>query len=233
MTTTRNLIASISAFLGLVACGPRPVAHAPVYSPAPSALVPPTPGDAVEDAAMDEAPTEPASDVTEVPVPTPVYATENVGEPSVVYHLRRGETLDHFARWAELPVEVISEASQLPLDGSLAVGTAVRVPADHARRSRIELRRDAHHERRAEGYLASRGGSVGTEFYVVRTGDTAWEIAEQNGDLPVWLVETFNPSLDLEALRPGQAVMLPVTADMIDAVSLLDESAGERPSVAE
>lgn len=217
------------ALLGatLMACGGRPAAPAPLYSPAPEALVDATSPVAAIDTAAPGREVTPVVAEVDVAAPPQVHAVETIGEAPVTYHLRRGETLDHFARWAELPVEVVAEHSGLRLDEALAVGAVVRVPADHARRSRIELRRDAHHERRAEGYLASRGGSVSTEFHVVRTGDTAWRIAKENGDLPVWLVETFNPSLDLEALRPGQAVMLPVTGDMIDAVSMLED---ETPS---
>ncbi len=84
-------------------------------------------------------------------------------------------------------------------------------------RSLVEQRRDAHHVRRAEGWLASRGGSVGDEFYRVKTGDTAWTIARDHGNLPVWVVETWNPAVDLEALRPGQELMLPLPADAMAA----------------
>lgn len=205
----------------VVACGPRTTASAPVDVLG---------RDAAEPTPVYEAPAPVASppdlEIThDVVEPAAVTSVEDVGEPTVTYHLRRGETLDHFARWADLPVEILADTSGLPLTEPLAVGTLVRVPADSDRRSRIEVRRDAHHERRAEGYLASRGGSVGTEFHVVRTGQTAWAIAKENGDLPVWLLETFNPSLDLDYLKPGQAVMLPVTADMVDAVSMVDEDA--------
>ncbi len=187
----------------------RPSAEAEVVSPvlreAPTFVGPPR--EMVERSVEDT-----ALQVVEVDAPdTP--ALREVDEPVATYALRRGESLAHFARWAELPVEVIADESGLGLAEPLAVGTEIRVPADHARRSRIETGRDAHHVRRAEGYLESRGGAVGTDFYVVRTGDTAWDIAKQHGDLPVWILETFNPSLDLEDLRPGQAVMYPRTAD--------------------
>ncbi len=147
----------------------------------------------------------------------PVVAPE--APAPLAYTLRRGEALAHFARWSGLPVEDIAEASGLALDVPLAVGTSVLVPSlEEGLASRIEVARDAHHIRRAEGYLASRGGSVGTEFYEVRTGDTAWSIAQDHAGLPVWLVESLNPSVDLERLRPGQELMLPVVADTVAQV---------------
>lgn len=216
----------VVAGLAVMACSARP----PMTPP--SALdVPGTPArieaaafeaDAIEVAEVGP-PLEVAPSVEPVVEETPVPE-----DPIVTYTLRRGESLAHFARWAELPVETIADASERGLDEALPVGTIIRVPADVDMRSRIEFRRDAHHERRVEGYLASRGGSLNTTFHVVRTGDSAWSIAKENGRLPVWVVEAFNPSLDLEALLPGQSVMLPVTADMEpaaepDAVSMVEE----------
>jgi hypothetical protein len=131
------------------------------------------------------------------------------------YELRRGETIAHFARWAELPVATVAEASGVGLLDTLEVGTEVRVPVDEESRARIEQRRTAHHHRRAEGYLASRGGTVGTEFYTVRTGETAWSIANDALGIPVWMLETYNPAVDLDRLRPGQDLMVPVVADTV------------------
>jgi hypothetical protein len=131
------------------------------------------------------------------------------------FTLRRGESLAHFARWSELPVEEIAAASGLPLDGAYAVGTEVFVPLTGEALARVETRREAHATQRVEGYLASRGGSVGSEFVPVRTGDTAWDIAQRQQGIPVWLLEAYNPSVDLDRLRPGQELMVPVLGDVV------------------
>jgi hypothetical protein len=131
------------------------------------------------------------------------------------YTLRRGETLAHFARWSGLPVEVIAETSGLDLFDTFDVGTEIRVPIEGAVRAEVETERDLHHVRRAEGYLAARGGSLGTEFYTVQTGDSAWTIARDQRGIPVWLLETFNPSSDLNRLRPGEELMVPIIADIV------------------
>lgn len=129
------------------------------------------------------------------------------------FTLRRGETLAHFARWAELPVEVIAEHSELDLRGTYPVGTEVSVPLDGGDVAALVLARDAHHIERAEGYLRGRGGTVRSDFVTVSTGDTAWGIAHGRLDIPVWLLETYNPSTDLDQLRPGQELMYPVIGE--------------------
>jgi hypothetical protein len=158
--------------------------------------------------------------------------TETVEAPEALppgrwFELRRGETLAHFARWSELPVEDVALWSGLDLDGAYAVGTQVFLPVTGAALSQVELSRAAHREVRVDGYLALRGGSVGNDFYQVRTGDTAWGIAKNNQDIPVWLVEAYNPSVDLERLRPGDELMLPVLADVVaDAEVVESEEVG-------
>ena len=199
------------------ACGARLSATGPEPTDGPYAFV------EDEEVLAEELVTDPSID----PVARAVAATEEEvveevvePEPVLVYELRRGETLAHFARWAELPVETIAAASGLsPLDDLLPVGTVVKVPWSEGLEGLVVQRRDAHHVRRAEGWLASRGGSVGVTFHTVTSGESAWSIAHDHGDLPVWLLETYNPTVDLERLRPGQELMLPEFPDPIAELS--------------
>ena len=133
----------------------------------------------------------------------------------VSYNLRHGETLAHFARWSGLPVETIAEAYGLDLDGSYAVGTEDRVPGSPERQGQVEAARERHRDARLDGYLASRGGAMGTEFHPVRTGETAWSIARDSQGIPVWVLEAYNPSVELDTLVPGQSLMVPVLADIV------------------
>lgn len=135
--------------------------------------------------------------------------------PGRWFSLRRGETLAHFARWSELPVEDIAEWSELDLSGQYAVGTEVFLPLTGESLSIVERARTAHRDVRVDGYLAMRGGSVGNTFYSVRTGDTVWGIAQENQAIPVWLVEAYNPSVNLDTVRPGDELMLPVLSDTV------------------
>ena len=144
-------------------------------------------------------------------------ATASELVPTAGYQLRRGESLAHFARWSGVPVEVIAEASGLELSGNYAVGTDVVIPlsGEEGEIEGIDSRRDSHQTKRVEGYLSARGGADQAATYKVRTGDTAWSIATENQGIPVWLVEAYNPSIDLDRLSPGQALQLPVISDVV------------------
>jgi len=143
-------------------------------------------------------------------------------EPTAIFRLRRGETLAHFARWSGIPVEDIAQSSALDLDGAYAVGTEVVLPVGEEVRAQVQTRRDTHHRVRAENYLASRGAS-GTEFYSVKTGDSAWTIARDRHGMPVWLLESLNPSADLDRLRPGANLLVPVFNDIVAEAPSQDE----------
>jgi LysM repeat protein len=190
--------------LAAVGCGdPSPSVGAPVVvhvAPAPLPAV---------DTDLD------VVSVLETPMEAPpVVADLPEGPDPTLYTLRRGETLAHFARWSGQPVEEVARTSSLELDGLYAVGTEVALVLTPEERSQVESRRDAHHQTRANSYLDARGAS-GTAFYRVRTGDSAWSVAQQHQSMPVWLLESLNPSADLERLRPGQELLVPVFADTV------------------
>ena len=164
---------------------------------------------------QDASPTQPID-----PLPQPLTTTVTV---------RRGESLAHFARWSGLPVEAIAEASGRSLSSPLDVGETLVIPGDAAIRSSVEQARQRHHQVRAEAYLETRGGTVGTAFHTVRTGETGWHVATRELGLPVWLVEAYNPSTDLDALRPGQQLMYPIVADTVASVDPTTPGSSEAP----
>lgn len=147
---------------------------------------------------------------------SPDPATEAVEPevPATTFSLRRGETLAHFGRWSGRTVEEVAASSALDLDGVYPVGTEVALVLTPEERSTLEGRRDDHHQRRSRAYLSSRD-STNTEFYAVKTGDSAWTIANDRLGMPVWLLESMNPSVDLDRLRPGQELLVPVFQDTV------------------
>jgi len=221
---TLSVLLPLAAGLALLgACSsspPSPAASVPSPSELASRTVEVDSGLWVEEEPSELA----AAEVVEEPDPV-----EPSPEPqlSTSWTVRRGESIAHFARWAELPVETIAEASDRSLGQPLQVGDTLVVPGDGETRAKVEQARQRHHQIRAEAYLATRGGSVGTAFHTVTTGETGWSVATRELGLPVWLVEAYNPAMDLEHLRPGEQLLYPVVAD---TVASLDEPAEATPA---
>jgi len=131
------------------------------------------------------------------------------------FTLKHGETLAHFARWSEMTVEEIAEYSDLDLSGNYAVGTEIFLPVTGEDLAQVTERRDQHRERKIEGYLNARGGALGSDFYTVATGDTAWSIAHSGQGIPIWVLDAYNPGVQLDRLVPGQQLMVPILSDTV------------------
>lgn len=210
------MIRSVPAvlMLSLVACGGLSTQSEDPVEPPPALAEAVLEDTMLEDAVPMASFDEPFD--TDVPEIAELSAVGSEPEPVLArFALRRGETLHHFARWSGFPVEDIAEQSELELDGDYPVGTELLIAAEGEALAEIEQRRESHWTRRVEGYLASRGGAVSSEFYKVRTGDSAWTIARKQYGMPVWMLDAYNPSVDLDHLRPGQELMVPVLADIV------------------
>lgn len=144
--------------------------------------------------------------------------------------VRPNENLVLIAEWAEIPVDLLLDANP-ELDAreplypgqTLVVPVADSVPLEQGRALWIQDRLDR--------FLASHGGVAGVEEVRVRSGDTAWELAEDVG-VPLWVLDAYNPKLDLDGLRIGDRVRRPVLMDSVQLEDPTDLSMAE-PGLAE
>jgi len=101
---------------------------------------------------------------------------------------------------------------------AIVPGQALSVPAADA--EDFTARRDTWLAGKVERYLSRRGGVVGLADRRVGTGDTAWSIAREQGRVPMWIVEYYNPDTDLDRLGIGDQLTLPVFADTVAEVTV-------------
>ena len=217
---TRSII--ILSFAGIIACStPKPTETEAVVS-----FIEPEQEDvplSTVSLVQDEFTVESRKDLAEAPDVVVSEVSEVSGPEPSHFFLRRGETLAHFARWSDRSIEDVADQNSLSLDGHYAVGTPIALVLTPEQRSLLETRRDKHHQTRAAAYLQSRGSKT-TEFYTVRTGDSGWKVAVERIGIPVWLLESLNPSADLSHLRPGEQLMVPVLHDtVVEAPEIVED----------
>lgn len=170
---------------------------------------------AVEDSGLAEV-------VQEAPVVELVTVTESVDvEPveSFAIEVSANENLSLLAEWAGVTVEEVVAVNEIHPADALVVGQVLNIPLPEVQASSFNGQREAWATARLDRYLDGRGGLVGVSDYTVRTGDVAWRLARDEAGVPMWVLAAFNRGADLDRLRIGDTLRVPVLSDDVGSVS--------------
>ena len=122
------------------------------------------------------------------------------------------ETLGHYADWAGVSASRLRQLNGLRGGQPVLVGRKLKVDLSRVTAEQFEQkRRDYHYALQANYFEAHR--ILGTEIYVVRRGDSLWSISQRYSGVPTWLLQQYNPDVDLGELRPGAQIVVPKVAE--------------------
>ncbi|MBI3793596.1 MAG: transglycosylase SLT domain-containing protein [Nitrospinae bacterium] len=132
-------------------------------------------------------------------------ATAGVG----LVRVKSEELLGHYATWACVGVRDILALNHWKKNKRLAVGQIVNVPLTKVSKERFEESRVKYHQKMLDGFLSAFSIS-GVDNLVLKRGQTIWNISENSGDTPMWLLSMYNQDKKLDRLRPGETVRVPL-----------------------
>ena len=189
-----------------------------------------TPDPAYSVAVQSEMPVD-VSVIDAGPGPVGPYTEEMGVDPmeshTIAVSVRAGENLVFFAQWADISVDDIIDSNDIDPLATLQPGDEVAIPvADAEGAVAFDQAREVFAADRLDRYLTGRGGLLGVTPYAVHTGETAWEIARDQAGIPTWVLSEFNRGVDLNRLRIGERLQLPVLGDTV-AVEELAPMSGE------
>ncbi|HXW74155.1 MAG TPA: transglycosylase SLT domain-containing protein [Steroidobacteraceae bacterium] len=119
-----------------------------------------------------------------------------------------GETLGHYADWLGLTSAQLRAINHLKFRTPVRIGQRVKLDFAQVTPGVFEtLRREYHRELQAAYFAAHR--IVGTEVHIARPGDSVWTLTQRTAQVPVWLLQQYNPDLDLAEVRAGTQIVLP------------------------
>jgi membrane-bound lytic murein transglycosylase D len=118
------------------------------------------------------------------------------------------ETLGHYADWLRVSAVHLRQINKLGYGKPVIVGRKVHLDFHRVTHEEFEQKRREYHQELQASYFASHR-IVGTEVYIARRGDSMWTITQRFAQLPVWLIQQYNPDLDLADLHPGTQIVMP------------------------
>jgi hypothetical protein len=136
--------------------------------------------------------------------------TEGVFETAIDVRVRPGESLHHFAQWANTTVEQIADFNEMDVTDPTYPGMALMLPMGEDQRAQLETIRNTDVEQRLARYLDRKGGLAGIAAHKVRTGETGWDIAKTKASVPMWVLAAFNTNKNLSHLSVGDTLYLPI-----------------------
>ena len=118
------------------------------------------------------------------------------------------ETLGHYADWLHVSPVRLRQLNKLGYGKPVLVGHKVHLDFHRVSHEEFEQKRREYHQTLQAGYFAAHR-IVGSEIYIARKGDSMWTITQKFAQLPIWLIQQYNPDLDLADLHPGTQIVMP------------------------
>jgi LysM repeat protein len=124
------------------------------------------------------------------------------------------ETLGHYAEWLGVSAGKLRQINKMKFAKPVLIGHRLKLEFGRVSREEFESRRREYHVELQATYFAEHR-IIGTEVYIVRRGDALWNVTQRFDQLPIWLLQQYNPDVDLADLRPGTQIVMPRVENVV------------------
>ncbi|MGH8133007.1 MAG: transglycosylase SLT domain-containing protein, partial [Steroidobacteraceae bacterium] len=118
------------------------------------------------------------------------------------------ETLGHYADWLAVSAARLRGLNHMSFRKPVLIGHRIKLDFRKVSHEAFEERRHEYHRQLQAAYFAAHR-IVGTEVYIARSGDSLWTVTQRAAQLPLWLLQQYNPDVDFSALRAGTQIVVP------------------------
>ena len=119
------------------------------------------------------------------------------------------ETLGHFGDWLALKTQRLRDINGFAFRTPVEVGQRIRIDTSKVSVEDFENRRNSYHRQQQDAFFRQHT-ITGIRRHVVQRGESVWILSLRKYDVPLWLFRQYNPSLDLERVRPGVTLSFPI-----------------------
>jgi membrane-bound lytic murein transglycosylase D len=124
------------------------------------------------------------------------------------------ETLGHYADWLRISAARLRQLNKMSFAKPVLIGHKLKLDFSRVNREDFETKRREYHVELQATYFAEHR-IIGTEVYIVRRGDALWTVTQRFEQLPIWLLQQYNPDVDLADLRPGTQIVMPRVENVV------------------
>jgi len=157
------------------------------------------------------------NNLIELPV-NPAVVTNNLlvervitqrGKRVGIIRIEAAETLGHYADWLGVATREIRRLNGFGYRKTIHPDQQVKIPLNKVSKEQFEEKRFEYHKEIEEDFFGSfRIENVKT--YHIKQGDNIWTLCHEVFQIPFWLINKYNPNLDINELRPSQKLFIPV-----------------------
>lgn len=123
------------------------------------------------------------------------------------------ESMELLADWLKISASSLGQLNRLPTSHRLQPDEKLHIPLINISAKKFEEKRfDFHLETEEDFFSAYK--VVGVSSYIVKSGDTVWDICRRKFDLPLWLLKKYNTDLDFSHLHSSQQLTIPIVKDI-------------------
>jgi membrane-bound lytic murein transglycosylase D len=125
------------------------------------------------------------------------------------------ETIGHYADWLGISAQQVRTLNNLKFRTPVAMGRKIKLDFAKVKAEDFERTRREYHQKLQAAFFTNHRIS-GTDTYIAKRGDSLWAVTQRYANLPVWLLQQYNPDFDFSDLRPGAKIVVPRVEDVPD-----------------
>jgi len=142
-------------------------------------------------------------------LPVSVKKDPKINYLTGVIFVELDETLGHYAEWSRVSVQLIRKINGFKYGRFIRLNQKIKIPFSRVTPDVFFQKRSEYHKGIQEDFFENYKVEKTIE-YTVKRGITVWEICNEIYDIPLWLLKRYNPKTDLENLKKGEKLTIPM-----------------------
>ena len=133
-------------------------------------------------------------------------------ESSAIIRISLNETIGHYADWLGISTQKIREVNYMGRGSTIRINQELTIPVHKEILEQFKRRRLEYHMALEEDFF-NNYKITELKVKIIQRGETLWDISNEDGVIPLWLLKKYNKHIDLGQLFPNMKIWLPVAEE--------------------